>query len=717
MPAGDQDREDRSRRGEPYGKDDHLGLRQLRLGDLPEAPHRAGSLAAPHAILCSRRGAVCKAIRPCYDAGEKGRRTTKDSDRPDFSAQYAEAVEAGRRRDYRRAADLFAQVAGATDQFPLALLYLGRSCHALGEYGPAIRALCAFVRRRPGSAAGRLFLGRSYLAVGDLEAAVRELSAAVRARPDLAPAQGLLGLACLRARRFDEALAAFSEARRLAPDDRRLETGYLNTALVSAVRCFHRGRLVDAARLLSEVLDRRGSSILPHVYLARIFRQLGKDAMALFHLDAACSLAPNDSSLHLQRAMVLLALGRQQEATEALKVGSYFLKAGKAAGRSPHEVQRFLAVELFQQGRYRDAVFHATSLLRAEGRDPMLHALVAESYRTLGELEKARNHYLRALEGDREAMAPRYGLLAVLWDLGRYEDLVGEARRVLHRDGADPAGRYFESLALSKTAPADPATLEALRGQVVRNNEADPVVMAALAGSYESAGLDELAEGWFSRTLKVVPGDVEALRGLGRLYAKAGRIEALGSVYRRLLESRPDDRKARRGLVRTLVELGRWAEAAPEIERLIASGSRSERLRTTLAHCYRRSGRHADALLVLRELIVERPDAEELVKAALYCLERLGARGNAVRLAERFQKDHGRSHDLTLMSGVLWYRSGDLERASSAFRAAIELAPDDWRAYRNLGMVYRKSGVKEYAEKFLATGRKLKRQAAAARRR
>ena len=120
---------------------------------------------------------------------------------------------------------------------------------------------------------------------------------------------------------------------------------------------------------------------------------------------------------------------------------------------------------------------------------------------------------------------------------------------------------------------------------------------------------------------------------------------------------------------------------------------------------------------MLRELIVERPDAEELVKAALYCLERLGARGNALRLAERFQKDHGRSHDLTLMSGVLWYRSGDLERASSAFRAAIELAPDDWRAYRNLGMVYRKSGVKEYAEKFLATGRKLKRQAAAARRR
>lgn len=518
-------------------------------------------------------------------------------------------------------------------------------------------------------------------------------------------------MAFLRARRFDEALAAFAEARRLAPDDRRLEVGYLNAALVAAVRSFHRNRLVEAARLFSEVLDRRGSFLLPHVYLARIFRELGKDAMALFHLDAACALAPDDPSLPLQRAMVLLALGRDREAYEALKAASYFAKAGKAAGRTPAEVQRFLAVELFRRGRFRDAVFHATRLLRADGSDPMLHALVAESYRALGEFEKAQNHYRRALERDREALPPRYGLLAVLWKMGRHGDLAGEARRVLRRDPADATARYFESLALSKVAPSEPSTLAALQEQV-RERGADPLVMTALAEAYESAGLDALAEGWFSRTLRVSPGDTPALRGLGRLYAKAGRIEDLGTVYRTLLEADPDDRKARRGLVRTLVERGLWAEAAPEIERLLASGAKGERLRTTLAHCYRRAGRHADALLVLRELLVERPDAEELAKAALYCLERLGARENALRLAERFQKDHGPRHDLTLMSGVLWYRSGQMERAASAFRAAIALAPEDWRAYRNLGMVYRRTGVKEFADKFLAQGRRLKKATA-----
>jgi Flp pilus assembly protein TadD len=65
------------------------------------------------------------------------------------------------------------------------------------------------------------------------------------------------------------------------------------------------------------------------------------------------------------------------------------------------------------------------------------------------------------------------------------------------------------------------------------------------------------------------------------------------------------------------------------------------------------------------------------------------------------------------MSGVLWYREGRLEQAATAFRAAIALAPKDWRAYRNLGMVYRKTGVKEFAEKFLAQGRRLKKAGAA----
>ncbi len=108
---------------------------------------------------------------------------------------------------------------------------------------------------------------------------------------------------------------------------------------------------------------------------------------------------------------------------------------------------------------------------------------------------------------------------------------------------------------------------------------------------------------------------------------------------------------------------------------------------------------------------MERPDAEELVRAALFCLDRLGARENALRLAARFQKDHGERHDLTLMSGVLWYRRGNLEKA------AVGVPREPSRSRRRTGVPTGTSGwctgrpgVKEFADKFLAQGRRLKKR-------
>jgi Flp pilus assembly protein TadD len=43
-----------------------------------------------------------------------------------------------------------------------------------------------------------------------------------------------------------------------------------------------------------------------------------------------------------------------------------------------------------------------------------------------------------------------------------------------------------------------------------------------------------------------------------------------------------------------------------------------------------------------------------------------------------------------------------MEKAAETFRKAVSASPRDWRANRNLGMVYRKIGNDTFAEKFLA---------------
>ena len=305
-----------------------------------------------------------------------------------YAAMLTQALEAGRKRDYRRAADPLARIVGSTDEFPQAQLYLGRAYHALGEFANAARVLSSYVRSRPASLSGQFFLGRAYLGMEEYGLAVRHLKKAVEQDPRFSPAYGLLGLACLKARRPDKAIWWFARALEVDPRNTRLQVGYLNTALVLAIRLYFRGELVDAARLFNEVLEQRRASILPHLYLASIYRELGKGSLALYHMDAASKISPQDPYLHLQKAVVLLAQGDKAAAADEIKAGTTLLKTSAAPGGTPAEILRFITVNLFREGRYREAIFYGGRLLRTAYNDPQMHALLAEAYRNLGELER-----------------------------------------------------------------------------------------------------------------------------------------------------------------------------------------------------------------------------------------------------------------------------------------------------------------------------------------
>ncbi|HTU00180.1 MAG TPA: tetratricopeptide repeat protein, partial [Candidatus Sulfotelmatobacter sp.] len=361
----------------------------------------------------------------------------------DYGAMLGQAIEAGRRRDYARAVDLLTRVVGGTDQYPQALLYLGRAHHAQGDHASAAQVLGFYVRARPTSLAGNFFLGRAFLAMGEYGLAVRHLRRAAEQNPAFSPAYGLLGLACLKARRPDKAIWWFAKALEVDPQNKRLQVGYLNTALVLAIRLFYRGDLEDAARLFNEVLEQRRASIVPHLYLASIYRELGNPAASLYHLEAASRISPQDPYLHLQKAVAHLAQGNRAAAADDVRAGARLLKTTVSPGASPAEILRFIAVNLFREGRYREAAFYGGRLLRADYSDSPMHALVAEAYRNLGDLPKARNHYQRAIEGDKTSLELRYGLLAVLWELGDHEQLMKEAARILPRDPVDGPGHYF----------------------------------------------------------------------------------------------------------------------------------------------------------------------------------------------------------------------------------------------------------------------------------
>jgi Flp pilus assembly protein TadD len=621
-----------------------------------------------------------------------------------YGAMLSRALEAGKRRDYRRAVELLTTVVGSTDQYPQALLYLGRAYHALGDFANAAQVLGIYTRTRPDSLSGNFFLGRAFLGLGEYALALRHLKRAVEQEPTFSAAYGLAGLTCLKARRPDKAIWWFARALEVDPQNKRLQVGYLNTALVLAIRLFFRGDLEDSARLFNEVLEQRRASILPHLYLASIYRELGNPGLALYHLEAASRISPQDPYLHLQKAVVMLAQGDKAAAADEIKAGTRLLKSTVAPGSTPTEILRYITVNLFREGRHREAVFYGGRLLRADYTDSKMHALVAESYRNLGDLPKARNHYLRAIEGDKTSLELRYGLLAVLWELGDHEQLLKEAARILKRDLADGPGHYFHSLALSRTGAAIQQVLSELQQQV-RVRGPDPVLMAELAAAYVRAGLPDLAEGWYARAVKAQEPSAELLRALAAIYETLGKTDKLGGAYAQYLELKPDDRPVRRRLVRLLLEQESFDEAAEHIRRLLPVERDNAKLKSALAVCYRRTGRFAEALILLRDILRESPSSVEHLKAAVYCLDRMGARPLAMKALASYMTEHGESLSLLLMQGVLQYQENALDKAAETFRKAVSLAPADWRANRNLGMVYRRAGNSLFAEKFLRKAR------------
>jgi tetratricopeptide (TPR) repeat protein len=620
---------------------------------------------------------------------------------PDFEALLSEALAAGRKRDYPRAIELLTQIVGGTNSFPQASLYLGRAYHAVGDYARAAQVLHYFLKGRPDSLPGRFFLGRAYLALGQHAEAIRHLKKAVEKDPGFSPAYGLLGLACVKASRPDKAIWWFAKALEIDPQNKRLQVGYLNTALILAIRLFYRGDYTDAARLFTEVLEQRRESILPHLYLASIYRELGKDGMALYHVDAAAAISPRDPILHLQKAHLLLSQGDQAAAAKEIEIAKQLLNTAESPRSSPEDVLRYISINLFRQKRYRESIYYGTKLLRGSYDDPPLHALVAEAYRNLGELLKAKNHYVRAIEKDRASLELRYGLLAVLWERHEFNELLSEAARILQKNREDGTARYFHSLALARTNAAVEQVLSELQQQV-KTRGPDPVLMAELAAAYVRAGLPDLAEGWYERVLKLDPDDSDHLRALAAVYAGQGKTRPQGQLMERYLVLHPDDRPARRELVRLLLAQESFSAAAEHLSTLLPFEPGNAKLKATLALCYRRTKRYAEALVLLRDLMSASPDSEELMKAAVYCLDKMGARAVAVKALESFMKQHREALSLVLMLGVLQFQSGSMEKAATTFRHAVSIAPKDWRANRNLGMVYRRMGSEEFAEKFLA---------------
>jgi tetratricopeptide (TPR) repeat protein len=620
---------------------------------------------------------------------------------------FGRALEAGRNRDYQLAIELLQEVLVQSDQFPAALLYLGRAYHAAGDFNRAIQALQFYLKLEPDSAEGHFFLGRAYFTLGLLGHAFRHLETSTTLDGSFVPALGLLGLTLLKRGRPQTAISVFERALSLEPGNQRIFTGYLNALLTNGIRLFRRHHYEEARDTLLFIRKHRPDSLVAHLYLASIYRELGDRELSLLHFEEAGHLAPDDPVLHLQKAILYLQQGNNPAAFEEMTEAMQRLGSQKISTQDVQSLLRIMTIVLFQNQRHREALESARRVLRISYRDGDMHAIMAESFSKLGELKKAKNHYLRALDTDKNRLEFNYGLAAVLWEQGDYEELSSVLDRILRLHPEDEYALYYRALSLPCLVDDVRQTISALQEQIRRSGP-DPHLMNALGQEYLRADLPELAEGWFKRTLKRAADFEQALAKLIEVYVRLEDKSKLLRAYADYLKAYPDNLELRKSYAHQLYDQGIYAKACTQLEMILPQEPKNTDFRIMLAHSYRQTAKYPEAILLYRELLLESPKELELVKPLVICMERSGKRETVILLLEKaiklFKEDVWLQHRL----GSLYMAEGRLEKAAQTFRSVIGLDPQDWQAYGSLGELYRKMGNNEFAERFRKRSKELK---------
>ncbi|WP_319561223.1 tetratricopeptide repeat protein [Marispirochaeta sp.] len=616
------------------------------------------------------------------------------------------AIAAGKQRDYNESVRLLTKIITEFDDLPDAYLYLGRSYHALKDYNKAVIFLTYYRRKKPRSSAADFFLGRAYLAAGAFSRAVPFLKRASRYSSNIKPII-LLGLAYLKTRNFEEAVHYLGQAVEQAPENRRLYTGYLNALLVYGLRRFNAEDL-DTARQVLEFLETLDlGSVTVHLYLAKILREQGEHAKAVEYYRKASETEKDDELIRLQLADSLFACGRIDEARRIIQEIRHILPDGEGFSLGTENVEPLLAVKNFQNQDFRKALFHGCRALKSR-RDADMHLLVGESYRNIGNLDLAENHFNQVLKGNPNSSEARMGLAMIAWQRSNWERVIQLLEGLTVSSGYDNIAGYYITLSRCRLEYPAEELLDQVREEVRRSGP-DPHILSALAEQYRRIGYDDLAVKWYRKALLLNGNHTPAREGLLACYEKSENISELINLYREMLDREPENKGVRVKLVDALYTDKQYTDASKEAEILLGTSELDIRLQRLLAICYRKTKRYRDAAIIYRELLKEEPDNEVYLRSLLFSLDKCRRRKQAISLLEgalSYLKKP--SSSLKLIHGVLLHKEGDTETAMAAFRSAMELDPRDWRPYHNIGKIYKDKGLSSFADKFLRKAEELK---------
>jgi superkiller protein 3 len=465
-------------------------------------------------------------------------------------------------------------------------------------------------------------------------------------------------------KRYDASVQCFRRAARLEPGSERIQ-------LRLAWSLWKTGRVQDAERAITRLLDTSPSCTDASLSLAELLREGDRHVEALAVLDRAISFAERDPRLHDGRGMSLVRLGRLDDAIASFR-HAFALEGNFAAAAAN------LGAALVEAQRWEEAVKWNAEAIRLRS-DP------ASAY-NLGTALAELDRYVEAEVAFRQAIAfeprpagittrARASLAWCLWKTGRVQDAERAYTGLLGGSPSSPdASLGFAMLLQEQDRDAEALTV---LDRAISFEERNPHLYNGRGRCLEALGRLDDATASFRHAVALDGSFVDAVANLGAALCKARRWEEAVKWNGEAFRLQPDGPSAY-NLGIALSELNRHVEAEAAFRNAVALEPQltelATRSRARLALAIGYQGRHKEALEEAESLFSINPGDLAARDALCGALIADGQEERALTLAREAVALHASDTRAYLTLGWAYLASDEADQALTAFERAATLA-------------------------------------------
>ncbi len=634
-----------------------------------------------------------------------------------------------RERKYSEAEAAFERARSLDPKFSTASFALGTLHWTRGDTARAEAELAKAASLAPMRSAQRIRFAQFLQQAGKPDAARAALEEITTAVPDYLPARLMLAELAASRKDFDASLSDVGYV--LARD-----AAHPDALLLGARVLLAQGESGKAVIELERAVKMYPRSAPMHHQLAVSYLSAGDVVKAVSSLNEAIALAPGSASSIMLLAEINLRQGNAHAATTALQ---------QLVQQQPRlEQARLLLAHAYRvQRKFDDALAVYRELEKLTPGNPQTWLLMGMVLRQQEKPAEARQAFNHALEVAPDFL-PATELLVNL-DLETKDFAAAKARinAQLVRNPDAPGANLI--LAKVQIAEGDTQAAEGTLLKVIRQQPELPMPYFLLARLYLTSNQQDKALANLEQAVAANPKSAESLMMIGVIHDQRKDYAAARDAYEKLLAINPRFSAALNNLAylysEHLNDLDRAYEMAQRARELLP---REPHTADTLGWILHKRGQYAWALSLLTESAGRLPDSAEVQyhlgmthymmgdeQAARTALERAVSLGDGLREIEEARRSlsllaldpsaagpeakamlekmvAARPDPVALIRlGSLYERSGEVERATSAYEAALAASPNNVRAAVGLVRLYRSQQQFAKALELAKTTRKL----------